>query len=65
MAKFSWEEDQTMQVVKVEDQGDRVLLYKNEHYYIIAPQDCTVKIGDIIVYEPFGVNFGWFVSLKE
>lgn len=51
-------------VIKTDNQGDRVLLYINDNYHIIASPDCTVKVGDTIEYGPMGVNFG-FLSKNE
>jgi hypothetical protein len=54
----------TFTVIKIDDQKDRVLLYKSSDYYAIASSEKSkdVKIGDLIEYEPCGCNFGWFVS---
>ncbi|MEI6528469.1 MAG: hypothetical protein WCO10_02235 [bacterium] len=63
----------TMVVGKIDDQGDRVLLYPQNdgkkhkfEYYVIASQDRVkdLKVGDTIEYEPYGANFGWFVAKK-
>ncbi len=44
------------------DQGDRVLLYGLDiNYYIIAPTNCDIQVNDEVEYEPYGMNFGWFV----
>ena len=50
-------------VTKVVDDGDRKLLYghwKWDNYHIICNPNEKVKIGDIVEYEPEGINFGWF-----
>lgn len=53
----------TLIVKKVDNQGDRVLLYgERDDYYVIGSAKCTAKVGDEITYEPYGWNFGW---LKE
>ena len=49
-------------VSRVDNQGDRVLLYgKSEDYHVIAERDDEVRVGDEIEYDPYGANFGWFV----
>lgn len=49
-------------ISRVEDEGDRVLLYdKSDDYHIIASRKDQVKVGDEVEYDPYGVNFGWFV----
>lgn len=61
-------ETRTMLVKRIDNQGDRVLLYSTEKqnsdgdYHVIASKNCTVKIGDIIRYEPYGGNFGWHIK---
>lgn len=50
----------------IEFQEDRILLYgKSSHYYLIASKDCDIKVGETAIYEPYGLNFGWFVRKKE
>jgi hypothetical protein len=57
----------TMTVGRIESQEDRTILYSSPaptydkwgEYHIIAPRDCSVKVGDTVKYEPFGFNFGW------
>lgn len=68
--KFSWEQPRSMTVVRIDNQGDRVLLYSNatptnHDYYVIAGKDCAVKVGDAIQYEPYGANFGWLITESE
>lgn len=61
--------NRTLTVGKIIDQKDRVLFYENgkEYYHIIASQEQAkgVNEGDTIEYEPYGINFGWFVSKKN
>jgi hypothetical protein len=61
----------TGEVLKVEHEDDRTLLYlefkKPGHrmsvdYYAIAKKDVKVSKGDTIEYEPYGYNFAWFVK---
>jgi hypothetical protein len=58
-------------VVKIEDQGDRKLLYSENWlksklpYYVIASPSDEVQIGDKVFYEPAGENFGWFISVNR
>jgi hypothetical protein len=55
-----------MIVTRIEDQGDRVLLYsKRADYHVIASTGCTVRVGDQIDYEPYGWNFGWLIRLAD
>lgn len=55
-----------MTITRVENEGDRILAYGNrKHYYIICNRKSDIKPGDIIEYEPYGGNFGWFVSFVE
>jgi hypothetical protein len=56
-----------MTVYRVVKEYDRVLLYKAPpknsrvpDYYVIDSKTSTIKKGDIIEYEPYGMNFGWF-----
>ena len=66
MQKFAWEYNRTLIVKHIDYQEDRTLLYgDNPNYHIIASKDCTAKEGDLVTYEPFGYNFGWFVKLGE
>jgi len=49
-------------ISRVDDQGDRVLLFgKSPDYHIIASPEDGVQVGDEIEFEPCGWNFGWFV----
>jgi hypothetical protein len=48
-------------VSRVDDQGDRVLLYgKSPDFHVIAGPEDNVQVGDEIEFEPYGYNFGWF-----
>lgn len=54
-----------MKVDHIEDDGNRLRLFPNTQplpfeYYVIAPADINVNVGDTILYEPYGINFGWF-----
>lgn len=56
----------TFVITKIDDQGDRVLLYghpKWPDYHVIAPEGTSVKVGDIVEYQPEGYNFGRFVRI--
>ena len=50
-------------VITIEKQNDRVLLFLNPTYYVIASsaQAQNIRCGDSISYEPYGYNFGWLV----
>ena len=51
-------------VKKVDDQGDRIVLYGDDpQYHLIADTKAVVKVGDQVEYETGGVNFGWFVRV--
>lgn len=57
-------------VSDIEIQPDRVLLYREQpstqpRYHIIAPAHVPFERGDLIFYQTFGENFGWFVALKH
>lgn len=50
-----------LNIIRVDDQGDRVLLYgKDPAYHVIAGPEDNVQVGDEIEFEPYGFNFGWF-----
>lgn len=53
-------------ITRIDDQGDRVLIYghpKWSDYYVIAPAGTSANIGDEVEYRPEGYNFGWFVRI--
>lgn len=60
----------TVIIARVEHDGDRLLLYPVQQpsrlgaWYIIASPEKAAHIrpGDKVVYEPCGINFGWFES---
>lgn len=58
----------TMIVDSIEEEGDGVWLYakgekqKRMPYHINASKEDKVKKGDTIIYEPYGVNFGFMVQ---
>ena len=52
-----------MKVVSIIDDGDRALIKGSDtDYHIIARKDVVCNVGDTILYEPYGCNFGWFVG---
>ena len=56
-----------MVIERIVDGTDRVLLYgKKRDYYLIASHKAAkeVRLGDIVLYKPFGSNFGWFLEKK-
>lgn len=56
-----WRSKKFITISRVDDQGDRVLLFgSNPNYHIIASPKDGVKAGDEIEFEPYGWNFGWF-----
>jgi hypothetical protein len=54
-----------MLVGGIENQGDRILLFADSlpDYHIIAGVDCPAQVGDVIQYEPYGYNFGWYKGI--
>ncbi|MBI2405247.1 hypothetical protein HYV22_03665 [Candidatus Gottesmanbacteria bacterium] len=60
-----------MVIAKVDNQGDHIILYPEGYendrlgYHVIANPEVEVKAGDSIEYEPYGVNFGWFVRVTN
>lgn len=69
----------TLKVAYIEKYDDSILFYpqfKNtrsdyllDEYHVIAnsknKEALKVKVGNIITYEPYGANFGWFLSQGE
>lgn len=59
-------QNKTLEVKRHEIQEDRILYWGDEKdYHIIADEDCEARVGDVIEYEPDGVNFGWFVGVVK
>jgi hypothetical protein len=55
-----------MRVERIDNEGDRILFYgRQADYHVIgSPQKAAhAKVGDVILYEPYGWNFGWFESV--
>ena len=64
------EEDKNLKeldVVSFLRESDRTIIYgkNSDDFHVIAPSDVPVKIGDTILYRDEGVNFGWFVRIKN
>ena len=56
----------TLTVNKIELESDRTLLYgEDNEYHLIDVVNSTVKIGEVVEYEPYGVNFGWVVGRES
>jgi hypothetical protein len=60
-----------MKVDRLEDDEGRVLIYGwptddayGVSYHVIATPAAAagIKPGDVIEYEPYGINFGWLVG---
>ncbi|MDD5453979.1 MAG: hypothetical protein PHW62_00565 [Candidatus Ratteibacteria bacterium] len=50
-----------MYVKRIQRDGNRTLLFGDEReYHVIAKKNIHIRIGDMIEYEPEGLNFGWF-----
>jgi hypothetical protein len=67
MPKRSPEKIEEAKVLRIKREPDRALLYIEEgkwEYHIIAKPKEKVSKGDTILYKPYGVNFGWFISVK-
>ncbi len=49
-----------LMVLRIEDRGDRVLLYgEDPSYHLIALAGSKWEIGQEVEYELGGFNFGW------
>lgn len=66
------EKRKRMTVRRIDSDGDRLFLCewaKNpgdpNEYRVIASLTCPVQKGDVIEYEPWGKNFGWFHSVVQ
>lgn len=52
-----------MLVKTIADEEYRLLLYGiSNEFHVIANHDEKIFPGDVIEYEPYGINFGWFVK---
>jgi hypothetical protein len=54
-----------LEIVTIDDEDDRLVLYgADEQFHVLASavERPNLQRGDLILYEPAGVNFGWFVS---
>ncbi len=51
-------------VKKILYQNDRTCLYGDDvNYFVVMSKDEPLIVpGDIVKYEPCGINFGWFLS---
>ena len=57
-----------LKIVAIENQEDRILLYPPQGrfpYHIIAKLGTLVHVGDVVEYEPYGINFGWFIQVQQ
>ena len=61
--------ERLMTVARIEDQGDRILFFgaQDDEYKVIGSSKLpySITIGDVIRYEPYGENFGWFIRKEE
>ncbi len=65
-ANFGDDDIHELVVVRVVNEGDRVLAYgKRDNFHVIAPAGTDLKSGDVVTYNPFGVNCGRFVSYRK
>ena len=57
------QKNERMTVKRIERQADRTFLFdRSDDYYIITKLDEPVTVGDVVEYELYGMNFGWFVK---
>jgi len=55
-----------LKVFKIENQGDRTLLFGPKwNYYVIAPPDIVFTLNQLVTYEPFGINFGLYLKPED
>lgn len=53
-----------MTILRIMRESNRVLLYGSaDRYHLIAKLSDDVRVGDVVEYEPFGFNFGWFTRV--
>ena len=61
--------NETLVIANIDDQGDRIVVRGDNpgrwDYHIICPFKARLKVGDVIEYEPGGINFGWFVKILQ
>lgn len=63
--------ERILRVADIEQQPKRKLLYGDTRrsdpfrYKVIAKPEEQVEIGDVIKYEPYGANFGWFIGIAH
>lgn len=63
----------TAVIARIEQDDDRTLLYPvqkssrlGEWFIITSPEKALhIHPGDKVIYEPEGVNFGWFVEVAK
>ncbi len=57
-----------MIVKRIVEEGNRILLFGDEDFFYIIVSITLkgkIQIGDTVLYEPYGVNFGWHTVVKE
>ena len=53
-----------IRVMNIVRESNRVLLYGDDKsYHLIAELNDDVRVGDMVEYEPYGINFGWFTRV--
>ncbi len=64
---FSFDkETRTIEVLRKKVEKDSILLYGSDlEYHIIANPKAKVEVGDLVEYQPYGVNFGWFIKVMK
>jgi len=57
--------NRTMVLRRIVIEDDRAVLYgDDERYHVIAKPDAELPpVGQLILYEPYGENFGWYCGI--
>lgn len=56
-----------MRVVRLLETPEKLFIFGSDpNYHVVAKADQTIKVGDIIEYEPYGAaNWGTFLAVRE
>jgi hypothetical protein len=63
-----WDKPKGLVIRRIEREHDRVLLFgtsADDLYHVIAPPQFSGQVGDTVLYEPDGVNFGWLYTGEQ
>jgi hypothetical protein len=61
-------ENEKLVVFGIWEEKDKISYYnERQDYHVIASpsKHPKAKLGDTILYEPYGANFGWFISIVK